>query len=131
MTATVLVAGASGVVGTAAVERFLADGWDVVAVSRRAPEVDGEGSLRHLPIDLTSADSCAALLAGERAITHVVYAAVSESPGLTPGWYDPAQMRLNETMLRNLLDALRAAGADVVFEDLSDTAAVLAAIDGT
>ena len=111
MPGTVLVAGASGVVGTAAVERFLADGWDVVAVSRRRPEVDGERPFDHRVIDLSDTDGCRTLLADASTITHVVYAAVSESPGLTPGWYDPAQMHRNEVMLANLLDALRAPGA--------------------
>lgn len=109
---TVLVAGASGVVGTAAVEQFLADGWDVVALSRRRPEVDEPGAFTHLAVDLTDADDCRTALAGVgAAVTHVVYAAVSESPGLTPGWYDPVQMRRNERMLANLLDALDGAGA--------------------
>lgn len=107
----VLVAGASGVVGTAAVERFLADGWEVVAVSRRRPEVDATGEFAHVAVDLADAASCREALGGMGAVTHVVYAAVSESPGLTPGWYDPAQMRRNETMLANLLNALRAARA--------------------
>lgn len=35
----VLITGASGVVGTSAMEEFLRSGWDVVAVSRRKPEV--------------------------------------------------------------------------------------------
>ena len=34
----VLVAGASGPVGAAVVDRFLDDGWDVIAVSRRKPQ---------------------------------------------------------------------------------------------
>ncbi len=34
MTRTVLIAGASGLVGAACVDAFL-DGWDVIAVSRR------------------------------------------------------------------------------------------------
>ena len=37
MTKKVLIAGASGVVGMAAVEAFLRGGWQVVALSRRAP----------------------------------------------------------------------------------------------
>lgn len=49
MTSTVLVAGASGLVGAACVERFLDDGWDVVAVSRRRPEVSDARPYRYLP----------------------------------------------------------------------------------
>lgn len=40
-------------------------------------------------------------------VTHVVYAAVYEMPGLVAGWTDPQQMEINETMLRNLLDTVR------------------------
>ena len=36
---SVLVVGASGLVGTAAVDAFLEEGWDVVSASRRRPEV--------------------------------------------------------------------------------------------
>ena len=114
MTATVLVAGASGVVGTAAVERFLADGWDVVAVSRRAPEVDGEG-LAASPAGRPDARPTAAPRCSPANAPSPTSSTppCPRAPGLTPGWYDPAQMRLNEAMLRNLLDALRAAGADL------------------
>jgi nucleoside-diphosphate-sugar epimerase len=107
---TVLVAGASGLVGTAAVERFLADGAEVIAVSRRRPEVDSDRSFRHLSLDLTDADACRAAAGALREVTHVVFAAVYEMPGLVAGWTDPHQMAVNENMLRNLLDALTGGG---------------------
>jgi nucleoside-diphosphate-sugar epimerase len=103
---TVLVAGASGLVGTAAVERFLADGADVVAVSRRVPEVASDRQFRHLPLDLRDVDACRAAAPELANVTHVVYAAVYEMPGLVAGWFDPQQMAVNEEMLTNLLDAL-------------------------
>ena len=40
MQQTVLVVGASGVVGTSATHSFLREGWNVVGLSRRAPEID-------------------------------------------------------------------------------------------
>jgi nucleoside-diphosphate-sugar epimerase len=107
----VLVVGASGLVGTAAVEAFLAAGRDVVATSRRRPEVEGE--VEHLALDLRDADACAAALGDRRDISHLVYAAVHELPGLVAGWKDREQMETNEAMLRNVLapltgtDALR------------------------
>ena len=52
MAEKVLVAGASGLVGAAAVDAFLDDGWEVLAVSRRKPEVFSDRSFRHLPVDL-------------------------------------------------------------------------------
>jgi len=111
MTDTVLVAGASGLVGLAAVERFLADGHEVVAVSRREPEVAGEGPWRHLALDLRDASRCQAAAGELGGVTHVVYAAVHELPGLVPGWFAREQMDTNLVMLRNLFDALEAAGA--------------------
>ncbi len=116
MTATVLVVGASGVVGTAAVEKFLRESWRVIAVSRRPPDL-GSGakqridvdSLRHLSVDLTDRGACDAAFSALDSVTHVVYAAVSEQPGLVAGWRDPAQMALNLELLRNVLDPLCAA----------------------
>jgi NADPH:quinone reductase-like Zn-dependent oxidoreductase len=35
----VLVAGASGLIGAAAIETFLAAGWDVIGISRRKPDL--------------------------------------------------------------------------------------------
>ena len=89
MTGTVLVAGASGLVGTAAVEKFLADGWDVVAVSRRPPEVDHERPFRHVAVDLRDTDASQAAFRELTDVTHVVYAAVYEKPGLVAGWREP------------------------------------------
>lgn len=105
MPRTVLVAGASGLVGSQAVERFLAAGWDVVGVSRRRPEV-GSTRFRHLPLDLRDRDETRARLAQETGITHVAYAALFEKPGLISGWLERDQMETNDRMLRNLLDAL-------------------------
>ena len=106
MSGVVLVAGASGLVGTAALSAFLDAGFDAVAVSRRAPELDGSSSFRHLPLDLTDAEACRAAAAELARVTHVVYAAVYEKPGLVAGWTDRDQMDTNLAMLRNLLDPL-------------------------
>jgi nucleoside-diphosphate-sugar epimerase len=108
MTGTVLIAGASGLVGLAAVERFLADGYEVVAVSRRKPEVRGTGTWRHVDLDLRDPAACRAAADGFGDVTHVVYTAVYELPGLVPGWSERDQMDTNLSMLRNLLDPLTA-----------------------
>ena len=42
-------------------------------------------------------------------MTHVVYTAVFELPGLVPGWSERVQMDTNLEMLRNLMDPLAAA----------------------
>jgi len=104
---TVLVAGASGLVGTATVEEFLAHGWDVVAVSRRQPEIPDRSRLRHLRLDLRDRAECAEKLSRLREVTHVVYAAVHELPGLVAGWRDREQMRANLEMLTNVLKPLQ------------------------
>ncbi|MDQ0381369.1 NAD-dependent epimerase/dehydratase family protein [Amycolatopsis thermophila] len=107
MTPTVLVAGASGLVGTACVDEFAAAGWRVLALSRRPPETDA--SYTHLPVDLRRPETLdPARLAG---VTHVVYAAVFEKPGLVRGWREADQMRTNRDMLATLMAAL--AGAPV------------------
>jgi len=103
----VLVAGATGVVGQAALEHFASlDGWDVVGVSRRDPRVDGAA---HLPLDLLDARACEAAVDEHlRDVTHVVYAALYEKPGLVQGWFEQDQMDTNLAMLRHLLDPLAA-----------------------
>jgi nucleoside-diphosphate-sugar epimerase len=103
-----LVVGASGLVGTAAVERFLADGYDVVAMSRRKPEVDSDRPFRHLPVDLRDADATRVAVDDLTGVTHVVYTAVHELPGLVPGWTTREQMDTNLAMLRNLMEPLTA-----------------------
>ena len=105
---TVLVAGASGVVGSAAVRRFVRDGWDVVAVARRPPALPG---VRSVAVDLTDAEACRTLVAAHPDVTHLVFAALYEKPGLVPGWYEQDQMDRNLLMFRNLLDPLAARGA--------------------
>jgi nucleoside-diphosphate-sugar epimerase len=105
---TMLVAGAGGVVGAAAVEHFAAlPDWDVIAVSRRRPPELPEG-VTHVSIDLTDAAACRAAGAALSKVTHLMFAALFEKPDLIAGWRDPEQMAVNLAMLRNLLDALEA-----------------------
>lgn len=106
----VMVVGASGVVGTAAVTAFAQSGWDVVAVSRRPPEPEPEVPFEHHSVDLLDASACAALARKVPDVTHVVYSAVHELPGLVRGWSSPEQMATNLAMLRHALDPLAARG---------------------
>lgn len=106
MTGTVLIAGASGLVGTATAHAFLDAGWEVIAVSRRRPELLEGRDYVHLPLDLRDAAACRAGVAGLQRVTHVVYGAVYELPGLIAGWTDPHQIETNGEMLRNLLEPL-------------------------
>ncbi|OWK29645.1 NAD-dependent epimerase/dehydratase family protein [Sphingomonas mucosissima] len=103
---TVLIAGASGVIGQSAVARFAADGWHVIAVSRRAPDVAAGTRFQHLPLDLLDADACRAAADAFAGVTHVVYAALYEKPGLYAGWFEQDQMDTNLAMMRNLMEPL-------------------------
>src|SRR4051812_13563622 len=104
----VVVAGATGLVGNAALRHFGAsDGCDVVALSRRRPrELHGA---RHVQIDLTDAVQCVHAAAELQGATHLVYAALYETPNLVDGWRDPNQIRINDLMLRNLMAVLEPA----------------------
>ena len=105
---TALIAGATGLVGTAALKHFGAQSdTDVIALSRRVP-ADSHGA-RHIPLDLTDAAACRAAAAFWGGVTHLVYAALYELPGLVDGWRDDEQIRVNDQMLRNLLEHLIAA----------------------
>lgn len=100
--AKVLVAGASGVVGEAALRLFSSlPGWDAVGIARRPP-----AGFDCVAVDLADAAACRAALGSIDDVTHVVYAALYEKPGLLAGWYEVDQMERNLVMLRNLFDAL-------------------------
>ena len=105
---TVLVAGASGLVGNAAMRHFANEpDCDVIAVSRRHP---GETyGARFVAADLGDRARSAEIFGAMRDVTHVIYAALYEKPGLVAGWRDAAQIATNDHMLRNLLDALEPA----------------------
>jgi nucleoside-diphosphate-sugar epimerase len=107
-TKRILIAGASGLVGSAAVERFLAseDDWDVVALSRRAPEAVPRGAFRHLAADLCDPAATRAALADLGGVSHVVFAALYEKPGLVAGWSEADYRETNAAMLKNLLEPL-------------------------
>lgn len=111
MTGSVVVAGASGLVGTAAVEAFAAAGWDVVGLSRREPEVADGVRFTHVPVDLTDRTEAGRALRGLDGVTHLVYAAAFEMPDLVSGWSDPAQMDMNRRMLDHVLAPLVAGGS--------------------
>lgn len=106
MTNTVLIAGASGLVGAATVDAFLDAGWNVLAVSRRKPEVFSNLPFTHLPVDLQDQAACAKAFGGIRDVSHIVYTAVFEKPGLIAGWTQADQMQTNLGMLRNLVEPL-------------------------
>jgi nucleoside-diphosphate-sugar epimerase len=103
---TVLVAGASGLVGNAAVERFAADGANLIGLSRRRPTKAVPG-VEYRSVDLQDPGAARKALVDLSQITHLVYAAVNETPGdLVASWTDPTHAARNGQMLEHLLDAL-------------------------
>jgi len=104
----VIVAGATGLVGNAALRHFGgAGGCEVVALSRRKPrQLYGA---RYVAIDLTDPAQCQRAAAELQGATHLVYAALYEAPNLVDGWRDPSQIRTNDVMLRNLMAVLEPA----------------------
>ena len=102
----VLVVGASGLVSTAAATSFARAGWHVVAASRRYPELLDDANIDFVSMDLQDKESCAKICQKLTGVTHVVYTAVYELPGLVDGWSDPIQIRTNARMLENLLVSL-------------------------
>ena len=105
-TQTVLIAGASGLVGSAAALAFMNAGWDVIAVCRHRPELLKGRRYQHVPLDLRDAAACRSAAGQLAGVTHVVYAAVHELPGLVAGWTDPMQIETNGAMLKNLMQPL-------------------------
>jgi nucleoside-diphosphate-sugar epimerase len=104
----VLIVGASGVVGYAAIKHFRAQpDCEVVALSRRAPLDTAD--VRFIACDLTDRAQCADTIGRLRGVTHVVYAALYEEPNLVAGWRDDNQIRINQMMLENVLEPLTAA----------------------
>ncbi|MGA2411261.1 MAG: SDR family oxidoreductase [Candidatus Binataceae bacterium] len=108
----ILIAGASGLVGYAAVRHFASlPDWDVVAVSRRIP--DGIERAEFISVDLSDAKRCAQVFGRMTDVTHLAYAALFEKPDLIKGWRDRDQMETNLAMLRNLFEPLEAAATNL------------------
>lgn len=101
----VLVAGASGLVGHAAMRHFMSKpDCEVTAISRRHP---GETyGARFTTVDLTDQRQSAEAMRDLGGVTHVIYAALYERPGLVEGWRDTEQIKINDRMLRNLMEPL-------------------------
>ncbi len=107
---TAVIAGATGVAGRNLLAHLEAQpGWEVIAVSRRAPDISG--SYRHISVDLMDPVSCAAKLGGEAGavlgVTHVFHMAYVN----LDTWDD--LIAPNLTLLTNLMDALEPASPNL------------------
>jgi nucleoside-diphosphate-sugar epimerase len=99
---TALIAGASGIVGSAAVVHFAAEpDWDVIALSRRAGGLPHEAT--HLAVDLADPTAIAAAASRLEQVTHLFYAAYTPRPALAE------ECAVNTAMLVNLVEAVERA----------------------
>ncbi len=103
----VLVAGASGLIGVAAIEAFLSAGWDVVGISRRKPALPSGRSFDFISVDLRDEHAAREALSSLSDVTHVAYAAIYENANdLVRGWSNADQIAINNAMLRNVIEPL-------------------------
>lgn len=98
----VLVSGATGLVGRAAMQHFAEKGYRVTAVSRRRP-VDTYGA-DHIAVDLDDERACDEAFGSLDDVTQIVFAALYEQPDLVAGWTDEEHVKKNGRMLRNLVE---------------------------
>ena len=101
MSGSVLIVGASGIVGSAAAERFSAEGWDVAGLARKPVAQDG---VAPVSADLQDPASLERALSG-LAPSHVVLATWMRRDT------EAEMIRVNGAMVENLLAALRPAGS--------------------
>lgn len=97
MTNTVLIVGASGIVGSAAAERFVAEGWRVAGLARRPAAQDG---VEPVAADLQDRASLERALA-DLAPSHLVLATWQRRDT------EAEMIRVNRAMVEGVLDALR------------------------
>jgi nucleoside-diphosphate-sugar epimerase len=101
----ILVTGASGLIGVAAIEKFLAAGWKVIGVSRRKPALSGR-DFDFLPVDLRDEKAARAAFEQLTDVTHIAYTALHEKPELVAGWSSKDQIDANNAMLRNVVEPI-------------------------
>ena len=101
----IAIVGASGVVGRALLECLQREGEEVVGLSRRKP---ADLTANFVSLDLTDQKQCMEITSSTLAnVTHLVYAALYEKPGLIDGWKEADQMETNLQMLKNILEPLK------------------------
>lgn len=106
MQKTALIVGATGVVGRNMLRQLtVGDEWEVVAVSRRKPDV--EGSYRHIAADLLDPADVRAKLGGLNDVTHVFFSAYIEKPT----WAE--MVAPNMALLSNLMDVIELAAPNL------------------
>jgi len=99
----VLVIGA-GLLGVAAIEKFLSAGWAVVGASLRKPKLPGGRDIEFLSVDLRDEKAARAAFEPLNDITHIAYTAIHEKPELVAGWSSKEQIETNNAILRNVVE---------------------------
>lgn len=102
----VLITGASGLLGVAAIEKFLSAGWDVIGVSRRKPKLPSGRDIEFLSVDLRDGEAARAAFEPLTDITHIAYTALHEKAKLVAGWSSKEQIKTNNAMLRNVVEPI-------------------------
>lgn len=107
MAKKVLVVGASGLIGVAAMEAFLDAGWDAIGLSRREPELLTGRPFEFVSVDLRDEEATRTALGRLAGISHVAYTAIYENADdLVGGWSNAEQIEINNAMLRNVIAPL-------------------------
>jgi len=105
---TVLVVGAHGVVGRAAIEHFDSqENVKLIGISRRIPTF--ASSAQFVSVDLRDRAASLEALSAFPEISHIVYAALHEQASVVAGWTESDHVRVNLEMLRNVIDAVESA----------------------
>jgi nucleoside-diphosphate-sugar epimerase len=101
-----VVTGASGLLGVAAIEKFLAAGWKVVGVSRRKPLLPSGRDIEFLAVDLRDEKASRGAFEPLTDVTHIAYTALHEKAELVAGWSSKEQIDANNAMLRNVVEPI-------------------------
>jgi nucleoside-diphosphate-sugar epimerase len=96
-----LIAGASGIVGSATADLLSRDGWQVFGLARKPPQIAG---VQPVAADLLDPASLTSALA-DVAPTHIVISSWLRQST------EAENIRVNSAMVRNLLDAVRPSGS--------------------
>lgn len=107
---SVLVIGASGIVGKSAIQEFINAGWETHGISRRYPEIlapEHDKHFIHHKLDLFDKAACARELPKLSFVTHILYSALIEQEGdLMDSWQSEQNCQDNQTMMENCMNIL-------------------------
>lgn len=107
-TKTALIAGATGATSKRLIEVLLADGWQVIGLSRHPPAESMNPRLSYVRADLLDPQSCTRAVSGAKNVTHLFYTARAAF-----GEGGVEDVERNVAMLRNVLDAVDAAAPNL------------------